>query len=310
LTAFLSQYYIGRDVPDEILINEALDDQDMIRPVLERASQHKVAINARARGERARWLQMARDNAEYELKRHLSTRSNLNRKFTDLGENLRLDEPPQRLECFDISHLAGEATVASCVVFDRFGPVKADYRRFNIKDITPGDDYAAMKQALLRRYLRLKKGEAKLPDILFIDGGKGQIAQVAEVLDELQISGIVVIGIAKGRTRKPGLETLHVLGRADEIVLPPHSTALQLIQYIRDEAHRFALAGHRGQRMKARNRSLLEEIPGIGPGRRRVLLKQFGGMQGVERAGVDALAKVQGINRELAQRIYDTLHGE
>lgn len=310
LTAFISQYYIDRDVPDEILVNEKLDDQNMIRLVLARLSQHKVAITARPRGERARWLQLALDNAEYELKRYLSTRSNLNQKFAELRENLGLDEPPQRLECFDISHLAGEATVASCVVFDRFGPVKADYRRFNIKGITPGDDYAAMKQALMRRYLRLKKGEAKLPDILFIDGGKGQIAQVGEVFDELQISGIIVIGIAKGRGRKPGLETLHVLGRADAIVLPPHCSALQLIQYIRDEAHRFALAGHRGQRMKARNRSQLEEIPGIGPGRRRVLLKQFGGLQGVERAGVDELAKIPGINKELAQRIYDTLHGE
>jgi excinuclease ABC subunit C len=310
LTAFLSQYYIGREVPDEILVNEAPDEHDMIRQVLERLSQHKVTINARARGERSRWLQLARDNAEYELKRHLSTRSNLNRKFAELGESLGLDEPPQRLECFDISHLAGEATVASCVVFDRSGPRKADYRRFNIKGITPGDDYAAMRQALMRRYLRLKKGEAKLPDILLIDGGKGQIAQVGEVFEELQISGIVVIGIAKGRERKPGLETLHVLGRTDEIVLPPHSSALQLIQYIRDEAHRFALAGHRGQRMKARSRSQLEAVPGIGPGRRRVLLKQFGGLQGVERAGVDELAKVPGINKELAQRIYDTLHGE
>lgn len=310
LTAFISQYYAGRDIPDEILVNEALDDQDMIRLVLERLSQHKVTINARTRGERARWVQLARDNAEYELKRQLSSRSSLNRKFAELGESLGLDEPPQRLECFDISHLAGEATVASCVVFDRFGPRKADYRRFNIKDITPGDDYAAMKQVLMRRYLRLKKGEAKLPDILFIDGGKGQIAEVAEVFDELQISGIVVIGVAKGRERKPGLETLHVLGRADEIKLPPNSSALTLIQHIRDEAHRFALAGHRGQRMKARNRSLLEDVPGIGPGRRRVLLKQFGGLQGVERAGVDELAKVPGINKELAQRIYDTLHGE
>lgn len=310
LTAFISQYYVDREIPDEILVNAPLDDQEMIRLVLERLSQHKVTINARARGERARWLRLAQDNAEYELKRHLSSRSNLSRKFAELRDSLGLDGPPQRLECFDISHMAGEATVASCVVFDQYGPVKADYRRFNIRGITPGDDYAAMKQALLRRYLRLKKGEAKLPDILFIDGGKGQIAQVSEVFDELQISGIVVVGIAKGRDRKPGLETLHVLGREGEFTLAPNSAALHLIQHIRDEAHRFALAGHRGRRMQARNRSLLEEIPGIGPGRRRVLLKQFGGLQGVERAGVDELAKVPGINRELAQRIYDTLHGE
>jgi len=310
LTAFISQYYVDRDVPAELLVNEEPEDEEMIRNVLERMSGHKVAIHSRLRGERTRWLRLAVDNAEVDLKRYLSTRSNLNQKFADLGESLGLDEPPQRLECFDISHLAGEATVASCVVFERFGPVKSDYRRFNIKGITPGDDYAAMKQALMRRYLRLKKGEAKLPDILFIDGGKGQIAQVGAAFEELQISGIVVIGVAKGRERKPGLETLHILGREEEIMLPADSNALQLIQYIRDEAHRFALAGHRGQRARARNRSPLEEIPGIGPGRRRVLLKQFGGMQGLARAGVEELAKTPGINKELAQRIYDTLHGE
>lgn len=310
LTAFISQYYIERDIPDEILVNEDLEDQELIQQALERFSQHKLTMRSHVRGERARWLQLALDNAEHDLRRYLSTRSNLNQRFEDLRECLRLDEPPQRLECFDISHLAGEATVASCVVFDHFGPLKSDYRRFNIKGITPGDDYAAMKQVLTRRYLRLKKGEAKLPDIIFIDGGKGQIAQVGEVFEELQISGILVIGVAKGKERKPGLETLHVLGHPEEIVLPPHSPALQLIQYIRDEAHRFALAGHRGRRTKARSRSSLEEIPGIGPGRRRTLLKQFGGIQGVTRAGVDELAKIPGIDKELAQRIYDTLHGE
>lgn len=309
LTAFISQYYIDRDVPDEIIVNEDLEDREMIHLVLERFSHHKLSIRSRVRGERARWLQLALDNAERDLRRYLSNRSNMNQRFEELGDSLGLDEPPQRLECFDISHMSGEATVASCVVFDRFGPLKSDYRRFNIKDITPGDDYAAMKQALMRRYLRLQKGEAKLPDILFIDGGKGQIAQVGEVFDELQISGIVVIGVAKGKERKPGQETLHLLGRSDEVTLPPHSPSLQLIQHIRDEAHRFALSGHRGRRMKARGRSPLEEIPGIGPGRRRILLKEFGGIQGVARAGIDELAKTPGINKELAQRIYDTLHG-
>jgi excinuclease ABC subunit C len=310
LTAFISQYYIDRDVPDEILVNEDLEDQEMIQQALEQFSRHKLTLRSHVRGERARWLQLALDNAEHDLRRYLSTRSNLNQRFEDLRESLALDELPQRLECFDISHLAGEATVASCVVFDHFGPLKSDYRRFNIKGITPGDDYAAMRQVLMRRYLRLKKGEAKLPDIVFIDGGKGQITQVGEVFEELQISGILVVGVAKGRERKPGLETLHILGRPEEVVLPPHSPALQLIQHIRDEAHRFALAGHRGRRTKARNRSSLEDIPGIGPGRRRTLLKQFGGIQGVARAGIDELAKIPGINKELAQRIYDTLHGE
>ena len=235
----------------------------------------------------------------------------MSERFAALQDALGLDALPQRMECFDISHTGGEATVASCVVFDQSGPLRSDYRRFNIEDITPGDDYAAMRQAVTRRYLRLKKGEAKLPDILFIDGGKGQLAQAEAVLKELQVSGVLLVGVAKGPERNAGLATLFVSGGVSEGVhLSPDSPALQLIQQIRDEAHRFAITGHRGRRAKARNRSALEDIEGIGPARRRTLLRQFGGLQGIARAGVEELARTPGISVELAQRIYDTFHGK
>jgi excinuclease ABC subunit C len=204
----------------------------------------------------------------------------------------------------------GEATVASCVVFDQEGPLKADYRRFNIEGIIGGDDYAAMFQALKRRYTRLKKGEGKLPDLLFIDGGKGQLTQAREVLEELQVEGVTIVGIAKGSERKPGKETLFLSDHATPFILPEDSPALHLIQQIRDEAHRFAITGHRQRRAKVRNTSILEEVPGMGPKRRQRLLKQFGGLREVASAGVEDLARVQGISRQLAQKIYDALHSE
>ena len=213
-----------------------------------------------------------------------------------------------RLECFDISHTMGESTVASCVVMDTQGAVKSDYRQFNIKSITPGDDYAAMEQALTRRYTRIKKGEGKLPDILFIDGGKGQVSEAMKVMEELQIEDVAVIGIAKGPDRKPGLETL-IVGRTGKMFDLPHdSAALHLIQQIRDEAHRFAITGHRQRRAKTRKTSTLEGIEGLGPKRRQQLLKQFGGLQGIKRAGVEDLSAINGISKALAQRIYDYFH--
>jgi excinuclease ABC subunit C len=214
------------------------------------------------------------------------------------------------MECFDISHTQGESTVASCVVFGVDGPLKSDYRRFNIQGIRPGDDYAAMEQALSRRYTRLMKGEGKLPDLLFIDGGKGQIAAASRVLEELQVSSVRIIGIAKGPRRKPGLETLHVPGLAGPVRLAPDSPALHLLQQIRDEAHRFAITGHRQRRARSRRTSSLEQIDGIGPKRRQQLLKQLGGLREVARAGLDDLLAVKGINRTLAQQIYDLFHGE
>ena len=221
---------------------------------------------------------------------------------------LSLPELPERMECFDISHSSGEATVASCVVFDQNGPRKSDYRKFNIEGITAGDDYAAMQQALERRYRRLQSGEGVLPDILFIDGGKGQVAQAMSVLSELQVEGVEVIGVAKGLTRKAGFETLLSGSTGNERQLPGDHPALHLIQQIRDEAHRFAITGHRARRDKARQRSALEDIPGVGAKRRRELLRHFGSAQRVQNANVEELKKISGISATMAQTIYDHLH--
>lgn len=310
LSAFLPQFYLGRKAPGEILINHALDDAAWLSEALAEERGGRVSISSNVRGDRARWLQMAVTNVEDALLRHIHSKAGLRQRFESLQDALGMDEIPARLECFDISHTMGEATVASCVVFNEEGPLKTDYRRFNIEGITGGDDYAAMDQALTRRYKRIKQGEGKLPDILFIDGGKGQLSAAMRVLEELQILGIALIGIAKGPERKAGLETLFLSGSSTPIILPPDSPALHLIQHIRDEAHRFAITGHRQRRAKARGTSTLEDIPGIGAKRRRDLLNRFGGWQEIARAGVEDLAQVNGISRELAQRIYDTFHGE
>ncbi|MDH5181723.1 MAG: excinuclease ABC subunit UvrC, partial [Gammaproteobacteria bacterium] len=275
---------------------------------LSQQAGRKIAIRWNVRGERDRWIKLAEHNAMQALTSRINNQATLAQRFEALQEALDLDELPARMECFDISHTMGEVPVGSCVVFDVNGAVKSDYRRFNIEGITPGDDYAAMHQALLRRYKRLKQGEGKLPDILFIDGGKGQVSQARNVLEELQIDSVMIIGIAKGPSRKPGLETLCLSNDQREIILPEDSAALHLIQQIRDEAHRFAITGHRQRRGKARTTSPLEDIPGLGPGRRRQLLRQFGGLQEVARAGVEDLARVPGISRHLAQEIYDRFH--
>lgn len=310
LAAFLPQYYLGKQVPAEILVNQPMEDQQLLEEVLSEQAERKVSISHNLRGDRARWVQMAVINVDDALRRHLASKSGMRQRYEALQDALELDSTPQRLECFDISHTMGEATVASCVVFNDEGPLKSDYRRFNIEGITPGDDYAAMHQALTRRYTRLKEGEGKLPDILFIDGGKGQLAEAQKVLEELQVSDVVLVGVAKGPERKAGLETLFLYGHEQPIILPTDSPALHLIQQIRDEAHRFAITGHRQRRAKTRSTSVLEGIPGVGPKRRRDLLKQFGGWQEVARAGVDDLLKVKGISRDLAQKIYDALHPE
>jgi len=315
LAAFLPQYYLGggngaRPIPVEILVNESLPEQPLLEQVLGEQAGRKVAISSKLRGDRARWLQLATTNAEQALASHLANKQNILARFEQLQEALELDDLPQRIECFDISHTMGEATVASCVVFDTNGAVKSDYRRFNIEGITPGDDYAAMQQALTRRFKRLKEGEGKFPDILLIDGGRGQLSQAEQVLEELQVIGVILIGVAKGPTRKPGLEQLILSGQDTPIILPADSPALHLIQQVRDEAHRFAITGHRQRRAKARRTSPLEGIAGLGPKRRQQLLRQFGGLQEVARAGVDDLAKVKGISRNLAQSIYDAFHAD
>jgi excinuclease ABC subunit C len=308
LSGFLAQYYLGREAPGEILINHAIEDADLLETTLSQRMEHTVRIRTGVRGVRARWMEMARTNAELGLNMRRATEATSAEQLAALAEVFSLPAPPTRMECFDVSHTMGERTVASCVVFGAQGPLKSDYRRFNIEGLAPGDDYGALRQALSRRYARIKKGEAPMPDILLIDGGPGQLAEAVAVLKELEIEGVTIAGVAKGADRRPGQERLFVPQQETPIILPPDSPALHLIQRIRDEAHRFAITGHRQRRGKARTQSVLETVPGLGPRKRRELLRQFGGLQGVSRAGVDDLAKVHGISRKLAQSIYETLH--
>jgi excinuclease ABC subunit C len=308
LQAFVSQYYLEKPVPSEIILNHQMSEAALLEAVLSHQAARRVRISSRVRGERARWLKMAQGNADIALQARLSAQAGMEERLQALQQVLRLPAIPERMECFDISHTRGESTVASCVVFNEQGPLKSDYRRFNIEGITPGDDYAAMAQALERRYRRIKKGEVALPDILFIDGGKGQMSAVHEALQDLGISGLTLVGVAKGADRKVGMEQLFLLGRRAPIILPADSSALHLIQQIRDEAHRFAITAHRQRRAKSRNRSVLEQIPGIGPKRRQRLMKQFGGMQELSRAGIEDISSVKGISTALAEQIYHAFH--
>jgi excinuclease ABC subunit C len=308
LTQFVGQYYLEREVPPEILVEQDFEDMPVFESTLSARCGHKVRIASAVRGLRARWLDMMRNNAEQALKTRQVARSSIESGLDDLREAFNLDGPPSRIECFDISHTGGTDTVASCVVFGVEGPLKNDYRRFNIAGIRPGDDYAAMHQALTRRYKRVRDGEVIAPDVLLIDGGKGQLSEAAQALHELGVSGVTLIGVAKGADRRPGQEQLFLLGQETPTILPPDSSALHLIQRVRDEAHRFAVAGHRRKRAKRHNQSILESIPGLGPVKRRELLKQFGGLQGILRAGIDDFAQVRGLGRELAQVIYEHLH--
>lgn len=310
LSAFLAQYYLDKFVPAELVVSHEFADAALLARALQERVGRRVVIGVRVRGERARWLEMAMRNAEHALAARLSGRAGTRHRLEALREALGLEQALSRLECFDISHTQGEATVASCVVFGEEGPLKSDYRRYNIEEIAPGDDYAALHQALTRRYARSREGSGRLPDILFVDGGKGQLAQARDVLDELEVTGVVTVGIAKGPDRRPGLETLYLFEDNHPIILPVDSAALHLVQQIRDEAHRFAITGHRQRRAKARTISVLDGIPGIGPKRRQALLRQFGGLKQLARAGVEDISRVDGISAELAQRIYDTFHGE
>ncbi len=309
LASFLAQYYLGRQPPPELVINRPIREQQLLAQALRTASGGQVTIRHRVRGDRRRWLQMAEENARHALEARSASSASQQRRNEALAELLELEAPAERIECFDISHTSGEATVASCVVFNAEGPVKSDYRRFNIREVAAGDDYAAMHQALMRRYRRVRSGEVPIPDLLLIDGGKGQVAQAREVLDELGVDDPVLVGIAKGPERRPGEETLVLDDGEREMELPAESPALHLLQQIRDEAHRFAVSGHRQRRGKARRESVLEEIPGLGPKRRQTLLKYFGGLQGIRQAGVEDLAQAPGISRPLARRIHDTFHG-
>lgn len=312
LEAFLAQFYLKdravSGMPKEILLSHEPGNIKLLEEVISSHAKRQVKIKCRLRGDRAKWIKMAAENAELSLIQHLAKKENRQQRTNKLNQLLKLEDPIQRMECFDISHTAGEATVASCVVFDAEGPLTKDYRRFNITNINPGDDYAAMEQAIMRRYTRVKKEEGKIPDIIFIDGGKGQVGKAQKVLEELQLNEPVLIGIAKGPSRKAGMETLIIERENKQIHLPHDSPALHLIQHIRDEAHRFAISGHRQRRKRARNQSPLENIDGVGQKRRQNLLRHFGGLQGIISAGVEDLAKVRGINKNLAQKIYDTFH--
>ncbi|MBK5937807.1 excinuclease ABC subunit UvrC [Halochromatium roseum] len=314
LSAFLAQFYVDKEIPPEVLLNAEPDEAEFLTAALSERAGRRVALKHRLRAERARWVEMAVNNAALALKTRLGSRAGYARRLEALRDLLGLDALPQRMECFDISHTRGELTVASCVVFDDQGPRKSDYRRFNIEGITPGDDYAAMEQALLRRYRRVQAGEVPLPDLLFIDGGKGQLGAVMPVLDELGIDGVKLVGVSKGPDRKAGAEQLWLAdGLADgdaAILAGADSPALHLVQQIRDEAHRFAITGHRQRRDKARKTSTLEDIPGIGPKRRQNLLRAFGGLRGLVRAAPDDIARVEGISRALARQIHDALHAE
>lgn len=313
LTQFLPQFYLasaGREIPREVISSHEIDDAELLCTALQQATGRQVVLSTNVRSHRAQWLQMAATAAQQNLISHLNNKKSSQDRFVALQEALDLDEMPQRLECFDISHSSGELTVASCVVFDTNGPLKSDYRRFNIDGITPGDDYAAMEQALQRRYTRLQKGEGKLPDVLLIDGGKGQLAKAVGVLAELGVNDVLIVGVAKGTTRKAGFETLFNAETGAEIVLSSDSPALHLIQHIRDEAHRFAITGHKQRRDKKRKTSTLEDVPGIGAGRRRELLRHFGGLLEIQKASINDLAKVKGISQRLAEEIYSFFHND
>jgi excinuclease ABC subunit C len=310
IRAFLLQYYAGREAPKEILVSRGVPEAAALAELLSEQSGHKVAIKSRVRGDRARFVAMAVTNARHGAELKYQASASLERQLEALAEALELDAPPTRLECFDVSHTGGEATVASCVVFGPEGPLKSDYRRFNVTDVAPGDDYGAMTQVLRRRYARVQQGDVPLPDVLFIDGGPGQLARAGAVMEELGVRGLRLVGVAKGQDRKPGRESLYLPERAEPLRLPPSSPALHLIQQLRDEAHRFAITGHRTRRQKARTRSPLEDVRGLGPKKRRELLKQFGGLQALTRAGIDDLQRVKGISRQLAEAIYERFHAD
>ncbi|QUN07366.1 excinuclease ABC subunit UvrC [Shewanella yunxiaonensis] len=315
LRAFMLQFYLNTEVhralPQEILISEPYEELEELTSVLFEALGKKVVVKTSVRGDRAGYLRLAQTNATNAVNTKLSHRNTVEQRFLLLEETLELSKSIARMECFDISHTMGESTVASCVVFNREGPQKSEYRHYNIKGITPGDDYAAMKQALERRFDKITD-DSRIPDIVFIDGGLGQLRMAQEVVNQ-KFNGHdnppLLIGVAKGESRKPGLETL-IFGDSEEsFSLPDDSEALHLIQHIRDESHRFAITGHRNRRQKTRNTSSLESIPGVGPKRRKALLQYLGGLQEVKGASVSELAKVPGISPEMAQTIHDALRG-
>jgi excinuclease ABC subunit C len=307
LLAFLEQHYVGQKVPPLVIVGAPIETAALEEVFSEQAGR-KVRINTRPVGDKKVWMKMAQTNAELALQQRAAQQASQQGRLLALREALDLPEGTERIECFDISHTMGEATVASCVVFDKGAMQNSEYRRYNITGITPGDDYAAMRDALTRRYKKIATGEGKMPDLVFIDGGKGQLGVAVEVMREVGLSDILLVGIAKGEERKPGLEQMFFADRDTPVSLKKDHPGLHLLQQIRDEAHRFAITGHRARRGKARMHSTLEDIGGIGAKRRQKLLTRFGGLDGVRNASVDELAQVEGISQMLAEKIYGELH--
>lgn len=308
LHAFIPQYYLEKQLPCELIISHLLTKRALLAEVLTQQAQHKVTLSTHVRSGRLKWLQMTMTNAENALNSKLAEKQNFYARFLNLQKELNYNSLPKRLECFDISHTQGEQTVASCVVFTHEGPLKSAYRRFNIENITGGDDCAAIYQAVSRRYQRIKDGEYQAPDLLLIDGGKGQVTAAQKALSELVIKNVMIVGVSKGVDRKAGMEKLMLVGQRQPLNISSGASALLLIQHIRDEAHRFAITAHRQRRSTKHRSSFLEDIKGLGSKRRQHLLKQFGGLQGISRASVEALCSIKGISCPLAQRIYDTFH--
>jgi excinuclease ABC subunit C len=331
LEAFVLQHYLQHGMPPEIVVGADLATPPLEQLLTERAG-HEVRIVSRPSGARRAWLDMARQNAELGAQQKLGQQATQEARLVALQQALELPDTAQRIECFDVSHTMGESTVASCVVYDRSALQKGEYRRFNIAaktDVTspfdlgaidrapdavhragiePGDDYAAMREVLTRRYRKVVAGEGKVPDLVLIDGGKGQLSVARQVFADIGLTDVAVVAVAKGEERKPGLEQLLPLGRKEPVQLPKDHPALHLIQQIRDEAHRFAIQGHRARRAKPRSSSTLERIAGIGAKRRQKLLARFGGLRGLLAASVDDLAQVEGVSRKLAEKIYHELH--
>ena len=308
LAAFVAQHYLERDPPPRICLSHAVEDAELLAKSLSERAGRRVRIGAARRGYPQRWVALALQNAANALRMREAAQSGLAAQFEELGRYLGLELPPARIECFDVSHTQGEAANAACVVFGPEGPNKAEYRRYNIEGVERGDDYGALRQALSRRYRRRKQDESPMPDLLLIDGGRGQLDQAVATLRELDLTMPAVAAVAKGADRRAGQERIFLAGREGASILPPDSKALHLIQRVRDEAHRFAISGHRRKRARSRQTSMLEAIAGLGPARRRGLLRHFGGLQGVLRAGVEDLGRAPGIGPALAQAIYEPLH--
>ena len=304
----IGQYYANHPPPAEILLSHPIEDQTWLARMLGERAGHAVQLSHRLRGNRAGWVRTALENAELALSAHLAGKAGVAARLEAVRDLFDLEDTPERLECFDVSHTGGEEAVASCVVFTREGPANREYRRFNLRGITPGDDYAGMEQVLSRRYSRILRENGSLPDVILVDGGKGQLEKARQVMRELQIEGPLLAAVAKGADRRVGLETIWIDGRRHPLAPKADSPALHLIQQIRDEAHRFAIIGHRKRRAAKRNVSELESIPSLGPKRRQQLLKHLGGARGVYRAGVDDLQRVPGISRKLAETIFGYLH--